>query len=539
MAVTPSKMSCFLVVDDFESIRRVVIKNLNAMGHQAIFQASNGQTALRALEQHPEIDFVITDWNMPLMSGIELLREIRGNPKYKALPVLMITAEIARSQVQEAVTAGVSGFLVKPFSAGSLKSKLDQIAENLKNGTKPSVPTNTSAATNNGMNAVLPTETQNLIISDDLQARLTRQAVVLVVDDIADNIEVLIGLLQNDYKMLAAKSGDMALKMLNSGKQLPDLILLDVMMPGMDGFEVCRRLKANPATAGIPVIFLTASGDTDNVVQGFGLGAVDYVTKPADPTILRARVRNHLTRSLAFAELQKQYQMSNEIVRLREEVERIGRHDLKNPIGGIINFSGMLLAESNLTADQREILEAIDDSARRVLTMVNMSLDLFKIEQGRYDLQPTRIDLALLLSQILSEQQEQITAKQLQVSNTLPTEKPTAVQGDEILCYSVFSNLISNALDAAPEKGRLEIALSDAPKAGFVAVALTNSGAVPEEIREIFFNKYVTAGKIGGTGLGTYSAKIATEVQRGSVAMRSSTEENETTVTVTLPLALA
>lgn len=116
---------------------------------------------------------------------------------------------------------------------------------------------------------------------------------ILVVDDIADNIDVLSGVLRPEYKVKAAVNGERALK-IAAGADKPDMILLDIMMPGMDGYEVCRRLKADPATAGIPVIFVTARDQSEDEERGLELGAVDYITKPVNPAIVRARVRTHL-----------------------------------------------------------------------------------------------------------------------------------------------------------------------------------------------------------------------------------------------------
>ncbi len=570
----PDKKTSFLVVDDIEMIRKLITKNLNAMGYRNVSQAANGLKALHELESDPTITVVITDWNMPVMSGLELLRAIRNHEKFKSLPVLMVTAEIARHQVQEAAEAGVSEFLVKPFTMGNLQAKLDKILAASKRGeesdiklqqpnearqvagtnqnatalsaTMPTVPEQPvfSNSTHTGHQPVHGGEPAALIITDDLQARMTKQADILVVDDVADNIDVLVGLLQDEYKVRAAKSGESALKMLAGGSKLPDLILLDVMMPEMDGFEVCRRLKTNPRTAGIPVIFLTAVDDATNVVQGFELGAVDYVTKPANPTVLKVRVRNHLTRSKAFSELKKQNQVLAENLQLREEVDRMTAHDLKNPIGGIINFTGMLLSDEMMTNDQKELLQSIDDSAHSLLNMVTLSLDLFKMEQGTFEMQPSRIDLIEIIRKVLAEKNAELEDKQLSVTNTLPRTisendgtPEFQVQGDGLLCYSMFGNLIKNAVEASPVGGKLDISFTHDDN-GLGKVTITNSGAVPKDIRGTFFDKYVTAGKKGGTGLGTYSAKLLASVQQGTIDMQADDEKNETTLTITLPLVV-
>lgn len=116
---------------------------------------------------------------------------------------------------------------------------------------------------------------------------------ILIVDDIPDNIDVLNGILHDDYQIKVAINGERALK-IASGENPPDLILLDVMMPGMDGYEVCRRLKDNIATRDIPVIFVTAKSEVEDETEGFALGAVDYITKPVSPPLVKARVKTHL-----------------------------------------------------------------------------------------------------------------------------------------------------------------------------------------------------------------------------------------------------
>lgn len=124
------------------------------------------------------------------------------------------------------------------------------------------------------------------------------QPTVLIADDERLNIDLMVGLLKEDYRTLVALDGEQALKRA-SGTPMPDIVLLDVMMPGMDGYEVCRRLKSDEATAGIPVIFVTAMSEVGNEMEGFELGAVDYITKPISPSILQARVRAHLENKLA------------------------------------------------------------------------------------------------------------------------------------------------------------------------------------------------------------------------------------------------
>ena len=120
-----------------------------------------------------------------------------------------------------------------------------------------------------------------------------QKATLLIVDDISDNIDVLRGILKNDFKLKIATDGDKALK-ISQGKSKPDLILLDIMMPGIDGYEVCKQLKNNYKTSDIPVIFVTAKGEVKDESYGFDMGAVDYITKPVSPALVLRRVNTHL-----------------------------------------------------------------------------------------------------------------------------------------------------------------------------------------------------------------------------------------------------
>lgn len=155
---------------------------------------------------------------------------------------------------------------------------------------------------------------------------MTEQATILVVDDNADNIDVLNGILRPFYKVKAALNGEVALKIAHS-KHKPDLILLDVMMPGMDGHEVCRQLKANPITSDIPVIFVTAKTEIQDEKIGFELGAVDYITKPVSVPIVQARVKTQLALYDQQRELERQVQVRTiELDNTRVEIiRRLGR----------------------------------------------------------------------------------------------------------------------------------------------------------------------------------------------------------------------
>jgi len=368
---------------------------------------------------------------------------------------------------------------------------------------------------------------------------------ILIVDDERYNINVLVAILKDEYRLIIAKNGTEALKRAKSAHP-PDIILLDIMMPGMDGYEVCRHLKSDPKTCHIPVIFITAMGEMENEEKGLIMGAIDYIIKPVSPPIVRARVRNHLALKMALEEIagqkQKIEEQNMELIQaahFRENVERITRHDVKTPLNSIIGFSQLLMADDNLNDDQQESLATIEDSAYRILNIINLSVDLFRMEQKTYPLNPVSVNLLHVIEKITVESGGLIRGRELKI-HTLMQGNPVRekeyfyAKGEELLYYSMLANLIKNALEASPERETVTISLNKNPQTEESIISIHNKGAVPEEIRDRFFEIYVTAGKKNGTGLGTYSAKLIAETLRGSIHMATS-EENGTTLTVRIP----
>ena len=343
------------------------------------------------------------------------------------------------------------------------------------------------------------------------------RAKILVVDDTQVNIDILAEFLGGEYDIDTAASGPKALQSVATSP--PDLILLDVMMPGMDGFEVCARLKADEQTADIPVIFITALDDVAAETRGLALGAIDFITKPFKPAVVRARVANHLA--------------LREAMRLKEDVERIMRHDLKSPLTTVISLPQLLLMDENLDDAQRGMLQRIEDAGYTLMAMINLSTTLFRMERGSYELKPDDMDLAAVTRKVLAGFAESAAMRQIKLV-MLPEEKGAAIpfRGEELLCHSMLCNLVGNALDASAPGGTVRICLEPQGKRG-VRIDIVNSGQVPPEIRDRFFEKYAQSGKSRGTGLGTYSARLIAQAHGGDIGMKN--EGGLVTVSVRLP----
>ena len=349
------------------------------------------------------------------------------------------------------------------------------------------------------------------------------KTMILVVDDTPENIDVLSGLLNSEYDVKVANKGETALKI--ATKKIPDLILLDIMMPEMDGYEVCRRLKADETTKEIPVIFITAKTEDEAEVKGFEVGGVDYITKPINPQVVMARVKAHLS-------LKREKDLLKKVMKLKEDVELITRHDLKGPLTAIINFPKLMIKD-NLSEKQMNQLDKISKAGLKLLNMIDLSLDLYKMEQGTYNFTPIPVEILSVIGDIAQDNRYYIRSKRSDIvmtinGNTISEDATFEIPGEKLLFYSMLSNLIKNSLDASPRNEKIAIQLSDTNN---LTIAIHNQGAVPKEIRDTFFDKYSTSGKNSGTGLGTYSARLIAETMGGNISMESS-EENGTTVTI-------
>lgn len=358
---------------------------------------------------------------------------------------------------------------------------------------------------------------------------------ILVVDDNAKNIQVIGALIKKmGFPVNVATSGKQALKILET--ETPELILCDVMMPEMDGFELCLRLKHNFKTKDIPVIFLTASNNDEDEAKGLEVGAVDFIRKPINPPILTARVNTHIQLQEALKGLKKQNELLLENARLKEDVERISKHDLKNPLQALIGVPELLIEAENITKEQKELLYGLQKSGYDMLEMIDKSLDLYKMEMGMYVVKYSSVNIVHIVEKVLNSLNYLLDQKNVSFNTYINGEElkfhtSLIISGEELLFFSMFSNLIKNAIEASPDNE--DIALNILTDDELI-MSIENIGHLPEKLQSRFFDKYVTFGKEKGTGLGTYSAQLIAQTLNGNMQLDIS-EENIVKVIITFP----
>ncbi len=293
---------------------------------------------------------------------------------------------------------------------------------------------------------------------------------ILIVDDTQANLQFLHSTLEQDYEVYTAISGKVALKV--AQKILPSLILLDIMMPDMNGYEVCVHLKADEQTRNIPIIFLSALSETIDKVKAFSVGGVDYVTNPFQVKEVLVRVSTHL----ALQETQKQLVAKN--VQLQESEEKLKNakeqpeksqhiaemanqakstflssmsHELRTPLNGILGFAQILQRDPSLTSKQQHGLNVIEQSGNHLLALINDVLDLAKVESGKIELYEIDFNLPSLLNGVSEIIKIKTKAKGINFYLESANDLPDWVHGDERRLRQILLNLLGNAIKFTDE----------------------------------------------------------------------------------------
>ena len=361
---------------------------------------------------------------------------------------------------------------------------------------------------------------------------------ILIVDDTPENIQVLGSVLRrHNYLINVAQNGQQALDAV--AKVTPDLILLDVMMPVMDGFETCRRLKANPETADIPVIFLTARIEPEDIVEGLEIGGVDYVGKPFNASELMQRVKTHLMiRELQMSledRVHELDQAAETIARMARENEAFLRHELNNALSPVMGYADMLIRGADKSAEKRMAWATkIKTSAESISELLEALRDLQAVERGQHalNLQPTDV-VAIVRDEI--HNQEMAAGVSFELDSTAGV---TTIPADSAFLTGVFRNLLKNAVEHVhrlpPADHRLSVSIKDGE--GWLEIRVCNGGSpVPPERLERFFDKFnSTKGAQGGTGLGTSYSFVVVTAHGGHISVTSSAEDG-TCILVQLP----
>ena len=390
-------------------------------------------------------------------------------------------------------------------------------------------------------NAAAPDELQN---EDEPQSE--DGGLLLIVDDNEDNRDVLARRLQKQgHWAITAASGAEALSVL--AEQPFDLVLLDVMMPEMDGYEVLFRIKSEPQTRHLPVIMISALDELESVVRCIDMGAADYLPKPFNPTLLRARVgaslrekRAHDREQRYTAELAESYRRLRELERLRDDLTYMIVHDLRTPLTSLLSGLQTVPLVGDLNATQSEMLEIATDGGETLLGMINDLLDVEKMEQESVPLSLAPLSADTLITQACTQVTLLASAEDLTLRPEIAPAMPT-FSGDEDKLRRTLVNLIGNAIKFTPRGGTVTVGASCGSANDLLFFVRDTGEGIPEDALERIFEKFGQvenrqAGRKMSTGLGLTFCKLAVEAHGGRI-WAESTPGVGSVFFFTLPLA--
>ncbi len=363
-----------------------------------------------------------------------------------------------------------------------------------------------------------------------VQAESEESGLLLVVDDNEENRDVLARRLQKQgHWAVTAAGGREALDAL--ADQPFDLVLLDIMMPDMDGYEVLSRIKSDPRTQRLPVIMISALDETDSVVRCIEMGAADYLPKPCNPTLLRARVGASLRekrardRELRYtAALAESYRRLQELERLRDDLTHMIVHDLRTPLTSLLSGLQTVPLVGDLNGIQTEMLEIAVEGGQTLLGMINDLLDVEKMEQEAVPLERTPLTAAGLIERAMAQVVLLAQANGLTLVQQAPLDLPP-FSGDEDKLRRTVVNLLGNAIKFTPAGGVITASAETGEGVVLFSVHDTGEGIPPEAFDRIFekFGQVESrkAGRKMSTGLGLTFCKLAVEAHGGRIWVES------------------
>jgi DNA-binding response OmpR family regulator len=509
-----------LVVDDSATYREALRAAFEQAGY-AVLTASSGEEGLRvAAASRPHA--LVVDGIMPGLDGSTVIRKIRMDPALRRTPCVLLTASDEDGEELHALEAGADAFVRKDEDSGVVLARLGAV---LRGAAAQRADT----------------------------ASLLGPMRILAVDDSPTYLNELADTLRGEgYDVVVARSGEAALDMLAA--QAVDCILLDVMMPGLDGLETCRRIKSSPVVRDTPLIMLTAIEDRDAMIDGLSTGADDFISKSSEVNVLKARVRAQLRRKqfedehrrtrdelhhtaleaseqrAARAVAETRAALVDQLERTNQELEAFSysvSHDLRAPLRTIDGFANILLLDhaEEMSGDANACLQRIRAAAQRMGELIDDLLELSRV--GRTELVRSDIDLGSLARLVVEELARAQPDRKVAVKI-----EPSVVHGDPRLLKVLLENLLGNAWKftskvAAPE---IELGTEQDGDASVHFVRDNGAGFDPRYAQKLFapFQRLHTETEFPGTGIGLATVRRILERHGGRIWARSAVGEGAT-----------
>lgn len=500
-ASAASKAKRILVVEDGGTLRRLLRHWLTRRGYD-VAEAEDGIAALKRL-QSESFDLITLDVDMPVMDGFEVcsrLREWEARRGGRSTPVVFVTGHDNLADRERGFAAGAADFLCKPMQEADFIVRIERLL-----------------APNQQLCGL-----RALVVDDSPQ---TRKLVAL-------------NLNQYGIETIEAADGHEAFRLLEQQPGRIDLVVTDYVMPGMDGLELCRRVRKTLGLPWLPILLLSATTDREKVLQFFSAGATDYLCKPFTQEELVARIGVHMEIRRLSREHARQIAELERLNELKTNFLAIASHDLRSPLNGIIGSATVLQQAPELSPESRDMANTCANCGELLLDIINDVLALAKIEAQNSQAEFVSLDISTLVQQAGAAVRSVADAKAIRLM--LPTAAGNLlVAGHATDLVRLFTNLISNAIKFSHRGSAVTITIEPAaPNQVRVAVSDQGIGIPPEKLPQLFdrFSKLSRPGTEGeaSTGLGMAIVKEIVERHGGRIGAESAIGRG-TTILIHLP----
>jgi two-component system sensor histidine kinase/response regulator len=494
-----------------ESLR----EQLQLAGLTDICATDNIDTWQQELNQH-ELGMVICNIDIHTVSILNTLKDLRRSGKHRRLLFLTLTAGTDKDIIAAFIKAKVTDIILTPLKTELLQSRIYRAAS-----THASHPDTTP---------YLDIGKLNRFTENDLIASTQDSPTILVVDDIPDNLLLITSVFRKEFHLKLVKEGEKAIRICQSDNP-PDLVLLDIMMPNLSGFDVARILREHPVSEHIPIVFMTALDDSYSRRRAMKLGAVDFITKPIDIELLRFRIANLMRLVHARRHLQKEYDQMLELNRLKESLEFNVRYEIKEPLLNALHHLDELSAHTPLNLTQKTQLATSRRSIVDALELTRLASEIYKIETGTFSLKIDMVKLFDIFNRLSVQYKERYSDKQIDIKLTKPHNylyDELSISGDSFLCYSAFQILLRLICEYTMDKGVIHVVCMK--NSADVAISITSTTTLDMTTLIKLQDKFTYGDSKEYAGANLYHARMLMEAQAAAMTMTLDESSSQLTI---------